>query len=116
MKLIRVEGRYDGITLESGNQLFNCMSRAILDGEQFKVDFTNHEHVTAVFLNASFGKLYAFFKHDVIKDRMILGDMTYDQGFLLGRVLANANHYWNDGEYKNAVDEVVAKMSEEMER
>ena len=85
-----------------------------LNEEQFRVDFTNQEYITAVFLNASFGKLHAFFKKEVIKEKMILGDMTEQQAFLVGKVLANAAIYWNDGKYKNAVDTVIAKMTEEM--
>lgn len=114
MHLIRVKGNYNGITLESGKLLFKDMADAILNEEQFRVDFTNQEYITAVFINASFGKLYAFFKKEVIKEKMILGDMTEKQAFLVGRVLANAAIYWNDGKYKNAVDTVIAKMVEEM--
>jgi len=124
MKLIRVKGNYNGITLESGKELFKNISNAILDGEKVTLDFVNQEYLTAVFLNASIGYLFAYFKADIIDERLSVlippseKDETshLDKSIMITKTIKNGRKYWNDKEFKDAVDVTIAKMSEEMDR
>ena len=113
-KLIRVNGNYNGITLESGKILFKDIAMAIIDGQNVTVDFANQEYLTSVFLNASIGYLYAFFKTDIINEKLTVSiEGSQLSGFnLIDRVLKNSEKYWNDNNFHDAVDIAIAKLSE----
>lgn len=116
MRLIRVKGNYNGITLESGKLLFKDMAKAIIDGEEVTLDVRGQKYMTSVFLNASIGYLYAFLKENIIEEKLTIAGDNEAHNSLIVRVREHSRKYWNDDGYKEAVDEVIAKMSEEMDR
>lgn len=114
MKLIRLKGNYNGITLESGKMLFKDIAKAMLDGEDVKVDFINQEYITPVFLCASIGYLFALLKEEAVHSKLTVeGILTKDEE-ILNEIWLGASQYWNEGESLETNDVAIAKMAERM--
>lgn len=112
VKLIRVKGNYNGITLESGKMLFSDIAKAMLDGENVKVDFVNQEYITPVFLCASIGYLFALLKEDAVHNKVeVIGVENKDED-MLNKIWFNGSQYWTEGETSETNDVAIAKMAE----
>ena len=112
LRIIRVKDKYNGITLESGKELYNDIATFLIADTVIEVDFANQEYITAVFLNASIGFLYSHFKEEVIDKRVKTINVDEKYELLVERARQNSKKYWNDCDFQEAVDIAIVKLSE----
>jgi uncharacterized protein (DUF1330 family) len=92
------------ITLDDGNYLYKKIVNSIKNKKEIIIDFEEIETCISVFLNASFGKLMKDYDWEEIKNYIILENINEDIKFNIDLILENSRKYYNDAEYREAVD------------
>ena len=103
----------DGITINQGHAVYEVIHPALQREEDVTVDFAGIEATTAVFLNTAIGQLFRDITVDTVNTHLKFVSVSAGKRMALTTVMTNAAKYYNNDQYRNAVDRVIKKHAEE---
>lgn len=87
-----------GITPEEGTPVFETIVRALRDGCNVTLDFSDVTMLTTAFLNVVIGDLYKDYTSEDLKNRLTLINYTDSTAARIKRVTDNAKLFYKDKE------------------
>ena len=86
------------VASDDGQKVHDRISASIKSGYGVTVSFLNVTNLTAAFLNAAMGQLFATFKENQIRAKLKVKDIKPNDRALLKRVVDTAKEYFKDPE------------------
>ncbi|MDX1992615.1 MAG: STAS-like domain-containing protein [bacterium] len=103
------------ITLDDGQKLYNLIYPKISVKDTVELDFSGVRIFASPFMNAAIGQLLKDISADDLNRYLIVDrtKMTPVGLAVLRRVIENAKAYYSNNEVSQAIDEVLAKETQE---
>lgn len=98
IKVFEVVGDELCVASSDGEKLYRRIHPFLKRGKKIVLSFSNISTITSAFFNSSIAPLYGDFDAELIRDSIVLEDMTDDDKLLLKRVADNAKRYYKDPE------------------
>jgi len=100
------------ITSGDGQKIFNLIVSCFKKNEKIELDFIGVRSVSPCFCNFSFNKLFENYTREQINRNVTLSNLKGSHQQTINRCLDNFEKYYNDANYRYAVDFVSNKMME----
>ena len=101
------------ITQDDGQKVFDELSSPLRKGEQVQLDFTGTKAFASPFFNFAIGQLMRDFTPEKLNELVTVSGLEPDGMIVWRRVIRNARKYYTDPNRKNAVDDVMKRLSEQ---
>jgi hypothetical protein len=99
------------LTLDDGQAIYDLIHRELLDGHSVELDFSGVRVFASPFFNAAIGQLYKDLDPVKLKNLLTMAEMTPPGKMALERVIENAQRYYANPRYRNAVDRVMTEQA-----
>lgn len=99
-------GGKDAVSSEDGNILFKAITKALSEGTEIVLDFSNIEFITSIFLNAAIGQLYNKYDSTKLRECLKLEEIGNGDLATLKRVVERAKQYFKN---KKSMDDAIDK-------
>lgn len=100
----------NAITIDQGETIYNL----IKDSTDIVLDFEGINHLAAPFANFSVGRLLKHRTLEEFNEQVKIINLYEDWQYTLFELVAkNANKYYRDANYRQAVDKSIEKMSQD---
>ena len=98
------------ITQTAGAKVLNLIVDHLKNEQNVVVDFEGVEIFASPFFNSAFGRLYEYFRNDVLNDKLKIVNLNSDALHIVVRVLENAREYYAKAAIEqNRQDDAVTK-------
>ena len=101
------------MTYEDGARLQETFRKAFEGGETVELDFAKTRIFVTPFFNASVGPLLEKFSKDEVRERLKFLNLPPAAFEPLRHSVENAERYYKDPGYREALDKVLEKLAEE---
>jgi hypothetical protein len=99
------------ITVEDGEQVYQIIHPEIFNKHDVTLDFNGVEVFASPFFNAAIGQLLRDIQLEQIQTYLHITGLSDHGNHILKRVLANAQKYYSNPHFKNAVEKVLAEQA-----
>jgi len=100
------------ITLDDGEKVYALIHTELSAGRAVELDFSGVRVFASPFFNAGIGRLLKDFTSDEL-NRLVKVSHLNDVGLMvLKRVIENSSRYYNDPDFRKALDEVLMEQAE----
>ena len=103
------------ITKEKGQQIFEQIHPALLEGKAVTLDFDGVEQFASPFFNYAIGQLLKDVKDEDFEKLLRIDNLGKDGCLVVKRVIENAKNYHRDIDYKKVVDSILQQTGMETE-
>lgn len=103
----------DAITLEDGQAVYDRVVPALGRGETVELDFAGVNVFSSPFFNAAVGQLLKDFSAAELNRLLTVSNLNALGHDVWRQVTQNAKRYYNEPNYRAAVDKVLQAMAEE---
>jgi STAS-like domain of unknown function (DUF4325) len=105
-KVHEITGKY-AIAPNDGQELYEKVFPLIRLGEVVELDFSDVKVFATAFFNVATGQLLKDFSRDNLNHQIHITGLDSDGQNILQQVMDNAEHYYTDPSYRQAVDTVM---------
>ena len=96
------------VETEDGQKIFELIKVALSERRTVKLSFLNVEMLSSAFLNSAIGQLYRDFPERLIKENLIIENLSLSGGVSLKRVVSTAKLYYKDPEaMQKIIDDIL---------
>ncbi len=114
IKVYDIVGEF-GIGASDAQKLYDIIYPKLLAHKNVTLDFTGVKACMALFFNLALGKILKDITPDKFYQLVEFTGMSQNIQKLLTHILKNAEHYYYDEEYRNAVDAAMSEIALELE-
>lgn len=100
------------ITLEDGERIYSLVFPELENNRDTELDFTGVRIFAPPFFNAAIGELLSAFSSDELNQRLHFTGLSEHGDHVLRRVILNAQKFYSNPKYRNAVEKVIIQQSE----
>ena len=100
------------ITVDDGEKLYHQIHLKLIKGDSVILDFSGVRLFASPFFNTAIGPLLKDYTNVQLNHFLKIENLSLNGSHILRRVIENAQKYYSDSRYKNAVDKVIAENSE----
>lgn len=101
------------ITIEQAKLLFDQIHTNLRTGEDSIIDLTGVRSLVSLFLNHAVGALFKDFERVDIDSHLRFENASDAQRETIKQVMENSEKYHKDPNYRQAVDQVIARQFDE---
>jgi len=109
-KVYETTGKF-ATDIDSGQKLYDLIYDNLRQGESVELDFTNVGVFASAFFNYAIGQLLQKISADEFKRLLTFKELSVTGNNLLKRVIDNAEQYYSDIQYRQAVDPVIEEYA-----
>jgi STAS-like domain of unknown function (DUF4325) len=96
---------------DGGQKLYEEIYPKLLEGKNISLDFTGVKIFTSPFFNFAIGQLLKNITREKLYELVEFIGLSQNDQKLLAHVMKNAERYYSDEEYRNAVDTVMSEKA-----
>ena len=101
----------NAMTREAGETLYNQIHPLLLEEQSVELDFAGVRRYLTVFFNFAIGQLYRDISADKLDELLQISGLNSVGENVLSRVQDNAERYYTDPTYRQAVDNLNKEQS-----
>ncbi len=110
VKVYDIVGEY-AMGADRGEKLYEEIYPKLLEGKNISLDFTGVKIFTSPFFSFAIGHLLKDIAREKLYELIEFTGLSQDDQKLLAHVMKNAERYFSDEEYRNAVDTVISEKA-----
>lgn len=110
VKVYDLIGEY-AMGADRGEKLYEEIYPKLLEGKNISLEFTGIKIFTSIFFSSAMGKLLKDIACEKLYELIEFTGLSQDDQKLLAHVMKNAERYFSDEEYRNAVDTVISEKA-----
>lgn len=110
VKVYDIVGEY-AMAADAGENLYEEIYPKLLEGKNISLDFTGVRIFTSSFLSIGIGQLLKDISREKVYELVEFTGLSQKHQKLLAYVIENAEHYYTDEEYRNAVNTVMSEKA-----
>lgn len=110
VKVYDLVGEY-AMGVDIGEKLYEEIYPKLLEGKNISLDFTGIKIFTSIFFSSAIGQLLKDISREKLYELIEFTGLSQKHQKLLSYVIENAEHYFTDEEYRNAVDTVISEKA-----
>lgn len=99
---------------DGGEKVYEEIYPKLLEGKNISLDFTGVKFFTSPFFSFAIGKLLKDIACENLYKLIEFTGLSQDDQKLLAHVMTNAERYYSDDKYRNAVDIVMSQRASEL--
>ncbi|MBW4601141.1 MAG: STAS-like domain-containing protein [Calothrix sp. FI2-JRJ7] len=110
VKVYDLVGEY-AMGADRGEKLYEEIYPKLLEGKNISLDFTGIKIFTSSFLSVAIGQLLKDIAREKLYELAEFTGLSQKHQKLIAYVIDNAEHYYSDEEYRNAVNTVMSEKA-----
>lgn len=114
VKVYEITGEY-AIAADSGQKLYDQIHPDLLDGKPVELNFSGVKVFASAFFNFALGQLLKDVPADNLNRLLTIHALNPHGEKVLRQIIANAQRYYSEPQYREAVDDVMEEYAASFE-